>query len=75
MTQQESRVLKHTIPHEPFLPRAHSMSLAVKFNAPLQLNLTLARPHPLDLATPPGQSFYKKWWGGSKKFGTKFWCR
>jgi hypothetical protein len=31
----------------------------------------LARPHPLDLATPPGQSFYKKWWGVAKILVTK----
>jgi hypothetical protein len=59
MAQQESRALEHTIPLKPFLPRAHSMSLTVKFNAPHQTP-------PLDLARPPGQSLYKKWWGVAK---------
>jgi hypothetical protein len=55
MAQQESRALEHTIPHQ----RPCVCMDAVKINAPHQTP-------PLDLATPPGQSLYKKWWGVAK---------
>jgi hypothetical protein len=57
MTQAESRALKHTIPLKPSL---------------IPLKRPCVPPHPLDLETSPGQSFYKKWGGVAKNLGLNF---